>query len=194
MNQNRKEELLTRWMDGVLTDAEQVELAPYLAAHPELEAEREGIQRMRGEIRRVIPASEDPPYPDFFNAHLERLISEDRGAVVEEPRPANGLWRMLSLWLAPAAAAAVVLAFLAGMQLGHARDGGGPAVADAMAPAVYSPIATVQAAALQDESFGGTVIVLEGLDAIPNSVDLFQTAEQSAASELYMISTGGETF
>lgn len=193
MNEQRREELLTRWMDGVLTDVEQEELAPYLSKHPEMDAEREGFLRLRREIQTAIPASEEPPYPDFFNTHLERLIAEERGAVVEEPKPANGLWRMLSLWLAPAAAA-VVLAFLAGMQLGNSRDGGELMVAGPVAPAVYSPIATVQAEAMQDESFGGTVIVLEGLEAIPNSVDLFQTADQADASDLYMISTGGTTF
>ncbi len=194
MNQNRREELLIRWMDGVLTDTERDELAPFLAEHPELDEERTGFLRMRGEIRSVIPVSEEPPYPEFFNTHLERLISEERGAVVEEPKPASGLWRMLSWWLAPAAAAAVVLAFLAGMQMGTSHDGEGLGIAGTIAPAVYSPVASVKASAMLDESFGGTVIVMEGLEEIPKSVDLFQTADQTSASDVYMISTGGQTF
>lgn len=181
-------------MDGVLTEAEQSELAPHLAGHPELEAAREGFLRMRGEIRRAIPASEEPSYPEFFNTHLERLIIGERGAVVEGPKPESGVRRLLSLWLMPAAAAAVVLAFLAGMQLGHTRDGGDAVVAEPASPAVYSPVATVQAEAMQDESVGGTVIVLEGLEAIPSSVDLFQTADRTDVSDLYMITTGGTTF
>lgn len=186
--------MLTRWMDGVLTDAERDELAPFLAAHPELAEEHEGFLRMRGEIQSVLPASEEPPYPDFFNTHLERLISEERGAVLEKAAPASGVWRMVRWWLAPAAVAAVVLAFMAGMQMGTSRDGGGPVVVVASTPAVYSPIVSVQAEAMRDESFGGTVIVLEGLDDIPSSVDLFQTADQTEAADLYMISTGGRTF
>ena len=86
------------------------------------------------------------------------------------------------------------LAFLAGMQLGNARDGGRLVEAGPAAPAVYSPIASVQAEAMREESLDGMVIVMEGLDDIPSSVDLFQTAEQTDASDLYTISTGGVTF
>ena len=194
MNKDRREELLTRWMDGVLTDAEQAEFAPYLGDHPELEEERQGFLQMRGEIQSVIPASEEPPYPEFFNTHLERLIVEERGAVVEEAKPPGNVWRMLSWCLAPAAAAAVVLAFLAGMRMAPEANLTAGIDAGAVTPAVYSPVAAVEASALRDDSFGGTVIVLEGLDEIPSSVDLFQTADQADTSDLYMISTGGQTF
>ena len=190
MNENRKEELLTRWMDGVLSAAEQSEWEPYLAEHPELEAEREAFQTLRAELRAAVPASVEPPYPDFFNTHLERLIRESRSALGEEAKPAPGVWRMLSWWLAPAAAAALVLAFLLGMQLGGPQDGGVVVSAGVSVPAVYSPIASVEAEAVTDKSFGGTVIGLEGLDAIPNSVDLFQAATPGRAPEAYYISTG----
>ena len=78
MNEKRKEELLIRWMDGGMTGAERLELEPYLASHPELEAEREAFLTMRNELRAAVPASVEPPYPDFFNAHLERLIRESQ--------------------------------------------------------------------------------------------------------------------
>ena len=190
MNENRKEELLTRWMDGVLSEAEQSEWEPYLAKHPGLEAERETFQALRAEVRAAVPASVDPPYPDFFNTHLERLIRESRSALGEEAKPAPGVWQLLSWWLAPAAAAALVLAFLLGMRLGGPQDVGVVAAAGVSVPAVYSPITSVQAEAVTDETIGGTVIVLRGLDAIPNSVDLFQASTPGRAPEAYYISTG----
>ena len=190
MDENRKEELLTRWIDGVLSEAEQREWESYLAGHPELETEREAFQTVRAELRAAVPAKVEPPYPDFFNAHLERLIRESRSAVGEEAKPAPGVWRMLSWWLAPAAAAALVLAFFLGMQIGGPQDGGLEASVGGSVPAVYSPIASVEAAAVTDKSFGGTVIVLEGLDAIPSSVDLFQASTPGRAPGAYYISTG----
>ena len=96
---------------------------------------------------------------------------------------------MLSWWLAPAALAAVVLAFLLGMRFGGPHEGPVLVSTGVAAPAVYSPLASVHARALQDETFGGTVIVLEGLDEIPNSVDLFQASAPGRAPERYYIST-----
>lgn len=190
MDEIRKQELLTRWMDGVLTDEERKEFGPYLAERPELERERDAFIAMRTELRAAMPASVEPPYPDFFNTHLERLIRESRSAIGAEAKPASGVWRMLSWWLAPAAAGAVVLAFFAGMRLGGPGDGAVMASAGTLIPAVYSPIASVHVEAMQDDTVGATVIVLDGLEEIPDSVDLFQASVPGQAPEGYYISTG----
>lgn len=181
MDENRKEELLTLWMDGGLSSAEGEELAPYLAKHPELEAEREEYVRLRDELRSVLPDHVEPPYPDFFNTHLMRQIREEerveRAPVAAE---ASGMWKWMQLWLAPAAAVAVVMAFLAGKEMGDTQ-GGAVAVNPAggssaeMAPGVYSAISSVDVTTWEDLDAGATVIVLNGLEDIPSSVDLLKT-------------------
>ncbi|NNC88802.1 MAG: hypothetical protein HKN82_10130 [Akkermansiaceae bacterium] len=190
MKPDRKEELLTRWLDDVLTGEERAEMEPLLKEHPEWEREREEFLQMRATLRAEIPAEEEPPYPDFFNAHLERLVRERRGAVAPSGDERPGFWATLRWWLAPAAAGAMLLAFLAGMQI---RDPGseGPPLAANIMPAVYTytPVASVKATTMEDASLGGTVIVLDGLEAIPDSVDLFQTAGYSPRDRSVFIST-----
>ena len=100
MNQNRKEELLTRWIDDALSDAEQGELEALLAEHPDLGRERDDYLRLRDEMQSAMPSSVEPPYPDFFNAHLERLV---KNATREKSLPARGsssLRRLFGWWLA----------------------------------------------------------------------------------------------
>lgn len=179
MDQNRKEELLSLWMDDALDEEARQELDSHLAKNPGLEREREEYLRLRDELRAVLPAHVEPPYPDFFNTHLERLIREEEAAEVAQVGRANtkGLWPRMRLWLAPgmAAAVAVVVAFLAGMRVGAPAGGELVVRSASMVPAVYSPISTVNVRAWEDQEVGVTVIVLDGLEEIPSSVDLLQT-------------------
>ena len=176
MDQNRKEELLTLWMDDGLSPEERRELEPYLAKHSELEGEREEYLRLRDELRSVLPAHVEPPYPEFFNTHLMRQIREEESrAAAPAGGSAPGVWNWMRLWLVPAAAAAVVAAFLAGKQMGGSSDGPLAAVPAAESTAVYSSIASVDVRTWEDHDVGVTVIVLDGLAEIPSSVDLLKT-------------------
>ena len=114
MKNDRKEELLTRWMDDGLSDEELRELEPFLAEHPELYEEKTDYARLRQELQAAIPAEVEPPFPDFFNSRLERMVREEgRGASKTDSRRGEGSFnRIWLLWMAPAATAAVVVAFL----------------------------------------------------------------------------------
>ena len=62
MNKDRKEELLTRWMDDALSEEELRELEPVLAEHPELHEEREHLAtpestRVEGLLIHIICAA-----------------------------------------------------------------------------------------------------------------------------------------
>jgi anti-sigma factor RsiW len=177
MDQNRKEELLTLWMDEALSPDDRRELEPYLVEHPELEAEREEYLRLRNELRSVLSAEVEPPYPDFFNTHLMRQIrEEERQERVVERAAAAGMWGWLKPWLAPAAAAAVVASFIAGKEFGGTKENAVAVVPTAeVAPVVYSSLSTVDVRTWESPDEGVTVIVLEGLDEIPSSVDLMKT-------------------
>ena len=79
-------------MDGTLSAEEHGELEPFLQKHPELEGEREEYLRLREELRSVLPAEVEPPYPEFFNTHLMRQIREgEREEAVAEKPAAPGL-------------------------------------------------------------------------------------------------------
>lgn len=163
MNQNRKEELLTRWIDDALAEDERRELEELLAAEPGLNHLKDDFLELRGRLREAIPAATEPPYPDFFNSHLERHLESLRQGGGEPSRSGSPLLsRLWSWWLAPAAAASLVVAFLAGM---YSQPGSVPPPL-AEATAAYSPLANVTAEAVQDESLDATVIVLSGLEEL----------------------------
>ena len=56
MKNDRKEELLTRWMDDGLSDEELRELEPVLDESPELHQERADYIRLREDLRAAMPA------------------------------------------------------------------------------------------------------------------------------------------
>lgn len=160
MNDDRKEELLTRWMDDALSAEEVRELEPVLADHPELNEERAEYIKLRDELRASIPAEVEPPYPDFFNTHLERLVREARQDEGEKKNAASGLGRLWLWWMAPAATAAVVMAFLLGMKNAPSPTPAG--LVNATSSEIYSPLTTVKTREVLDDD--ATLIVVEGLD------------------------------
>jgi len=162
MKTDRKEELLTRWMDDGLSDEELRELEPVLTEHPELHEERADYARLREELRTAVPSEIEPPFPDFFNSHLERLVREE-GRGVDKTRQSEGAFNRLWIWwMAPAAAAAVVMAFLLGMKSAQPANHGG--MVDAAAGSeVYSPLAEVSTEVILDRESDSTLLVVEGL-------------------------------
>ena len=164
MKNDRKEELLTRWMDDGLSDEELRELEPVLTEHPELYEERADYARLREELQAAIPAEVEPPFPDFFNSRLERMVREEgRGASKADSLRGEGVFNRIWLWwMAPAATAAVVAAFLLGMKSAQPASQGG--VVDAAAGSeVYSPLASVSTEVILDRESDSTLLVVEGL-------------------------------
>ena len=162
MKTDRKEELLTRWMDDGLSDEELRELEPVLTEHPELHEERADYARLREELRTAVSSEIEPPFPDFFNSHLERLVREE-GRGGDKTRRSEGAFNRLWIWwMAPAAAAAVVMAFLLGMKSAQPVNQGG--MVDAAAGSgVYSPFAEVSTEVILDRESDSTLLVVEGL-------------------------------
>jgi len=166
MNRNRKEELLTRWMDDALGEEELRELQPIIEAHPELEREREEYARIRAGMREVMPPDREPPYPEFFNSHLECKVREAMRSAAKPGWRGISWGRLVGWWLAPAATAAVVIAFLAGMKVGRPAAMPGAASLKPVPPTVYSPMGGVRAEAHLDDELDATVIVLSGLEEL----------------------------
>lgn len=191
MNEQRKEELLTRWLDDALTDEEVREFEPVLAEHPEWRAERESYRKLRSELVATIPAEVEPPYPDFFNVHLQRLVENASRRDRDPSRSTLGLGRLWTWWLAPAAAAAVVAAFILGMNSAPMQP---PGVVDAQGSEVYSPLSNVSTEVIQhDEALGATLIVVEGLDELSDD-DLVVGDGSLGGQHGYYVVTHGEVY
>ncbi len=181
MNTNPDETKLALWLDDELTGAELSEMDAWAAAIPEQLAAREELRSYRKTLAATLPASEEPPYPDFFLSRVNQGI-RDLQIPEKSPAPSPSAVPFWKAWLMPiAACAGMVLAF------GIGRQGGGTsqplAVVPAVQPVVYTPEEGVDAEWFASTGAGATVIVLQGVSAIPDSTDFSETVYVPTARE-----------
>jgi hypothetical protein len=172
MNTNPDETRLALWLDDELTGAELAEMEAWAAARPEQLAAREELRSFRQMMAANLPASEEPPYPDFFLSRVNQGIRDlQRAEAAPQPAAPVPFWKS---WLIPVAACAgMVLAFGVGKRSGDAS--GSLTVVPSVSPVVYTPEEGVDAEWFSSASAGANVIVLQGVTAIPDSTDFSET-------------------
>lgn len=183
------ENTLNRWLRGELEGEELRKVDAWADDHAgDLDSEFKcGIGwealGLGTEFTNAVPASVEPPYPDFFNHKLQQTIEADEleqakqaeqsvAPVVTpvEAEPGISLWVKLRWMLMPTAVAAGV-AFYAGSQMTQIHPDT-PALEDAFVAyeRVYVPDSEV--AASFSETDRATEIVLEGLHPISDELDI----------------------
>lgn len=174
MNTNPDETTLGLWLDDELIGADQAAVEAWAAARPDQLAAREEVRRWRATISAVIPATQEPPYPDFFNSKVLQAIRE------QTPQPAHpaskpAFWKT---WLMPmAACAGMALTFWVGTKATSPPDydvAGAPK-AIPVDPVVYTPENGVNAEFFASKEASATVVVLNGVTAIPDATDFSAT-------------------
>lgn len=181
MNQERKEELIVRSMDNVtLSVEEQKELQQFLEAEPELKAMQEGYPSVLAGLQAMYEQQQDVPYGDFFQTKLAQAI-RDSEAEELPVKKASMTWKdAFRWWLAPVAVGAMAVAFLAGTRVGKAPVENRLVVAQAQSrPLVYTPEGGVTSTIVNADAQGTSVIVLDGLQPIPDSYDLLAVRKVS---------------
>ena len=189
MNTTPDEALLALWLDDELTGEELAAVEAWAAGQPAQLAAREEIRRWRATVANAIPASEEPPYPDFFNTRILQAIGQSE---VRKPEARVPFWKS---WLVPAAAfAGMALAFWVGTQSGgRVFDvAGAPRAIPVAEPLLYAPESGVDAELVSGPKAGATVIVLNGVAAIPDSTDFSHTAYLPGEREIDSTAEGGE--
>lgn len=174
MNTNPDEAALALWLDDELTGEQLAAVEAWAAGQPEQLSAREDIRRWRATMAAAIPASEEPPFPEFFNSRVLQAIRE------QQPKAAAAVKRPFSWnsWLMPmAACAGMVMAFWIGKKSRYATD---YEVANApraipVEPLVYTPESGVKAEWFSSAKASATVIVLNGVTAIPDAMDFSET-------------------
>lgn len=186
MNINPDETLLALWLEDELQGAELAAFEASIAGRRDLHAAREDARRWREMMATAMPASEGLPYPDFFNHRVLRSIREAEARPAAVSKTAGGIsWRS---WFMPlAACAGMVLAFW----LGGKRAGGmaeidvtGAPRAIPVDPALYTPESGVSAEWFASKEASATVIVLNGVDAIPDATDFSETVHLKRQREI----------
>jgi len=168
MNMTPDETMLALWLDDELEGEQLSAMDAWARTQPAQLAAREEVRQWRATLQAAMPASVEPPFPDFFNSRIEKSIRElDAPARVPAAAAAARPW--WSSWLLPVSAVAgMVFTFWMGAQTAGLRSSG--------PPSVYTPQSGVDAEWFASAPADATVIVLEGVDAIPDSLDFNGTA------------------
>jgi hypothetical protein len=167
-----------RWLDDDLSAGEEKDYEKMRSELASELQERDKVREMKRMLRENVARHVEPPYGEFFNARIRSQIHQQEHA--GSGRGSHWAdWRKQA-WMAAAACFAMVISFWTGTRM---RDPS-PAITEVSvegAPKaipvdllVYSPVIGVEAEHFS--SANGTVIVLNGVPAIPDSVDFHSTA------------------
>ena len=179
MNTNHDEHRLAWWLDDELQGEEFAAAEAWFGNDPDSLAAREETRRWRAMIAGAIPADQEPPYAEFFNGRIARAIREP----ASEPMPVTDRRVSWNAVLFPlAACAGMVFTFLLGVKTSDHRpdlveiDVSGAPKAILVDRILYTPESGVKAEWFTSLDASATVIVLDGVDAIPDSMDFSATA------------------
>lgn len=174
MNMKPDETTLALWLDDELTGADLASVEAWAATQPEQLAARKEIRHWREMVTSNVAASVEPPYPDFFNSRILQSIRE-QAPVPAGPEKKPILWKS---WFMPiAACAGMALTFWAGMKTQAVPEMKVAAAPRSIPvdPVLYTPESGVDAEYFSSSEAAATVIVLNGISAIPDTVDFSET-------------------
>ena len=168
------EDLLTRWIDGQLTPEEAARVEQHLATDPQFLRDKQGAVHVRSLLRTHLPASVEPPSPEFFTSSVMEEIRREVPAARSAPAKRESAWRawLRTPWFAPVASAAVVaLAFILFWRPNRIN----PSV-DLLAQA-YTPDPSITATVYVSEEAEATVIDLQNATVPDNqNIEAFDVA------------------
>ena len=157
---------IVRFLDSEMDVAEKSAFEASLAADPELRAEIESLAQLGDTLRKSMPEGRAVPHADFFNSQIQVRIAQeqmDRAREFRTPAASSGwLGWLRTPWFAAAATAVVALvAFAAWENRGVSVSG------SSLVLSTYVPNPNVQARAFHDDGANATVLLLDGLAAVP---------------------------
>ncbi len=186
MNTNPDETKLAMWLDDELKGEELAAFEAWVADHPEHLAAREESRRWRGFIGGSMPAAEEPPYGELFNGRVLRAIRTRPGEIPENVISPRFRWNSALMPLA--ACAGMAFAFLLGARSQRPAipdiDVAGAPKAIPVEPILYTPERGVRAEWVHSIGAAATVIVLNGVDAIPDETDFSKTVFFETGNEI----------
>ena len=183
MNTNPDEATLALWLDDELTGSELATVEAWAVDQPGQLAARSEIRQWRATVAAAMPASKEPPYPDFFNCRIMQAI-QAQAPLADSATKKPFSW---ASWFMPlAACAGMALAFVIGKksQTASSYDVAGAPRAIPVEPVIYTPENGVNAEWFTSSKASATVIVLSGVTAIPDTTDFSHTASVPLPREI----------
>ncbi len=165
MKHPSEEHDLIRWIDGEMNETERTSFEERFKDDPVLATEAQKMRALSASLRAHLPAEMRVPHADYFNTQIEVRITQmalDDARAQKVTTSWSALLQSLRQpWFALAGTAALaVLGFLVlGPDTGDASE--------SMILSSYTPNTNVQARTYHDAGADATVLLLDGLDAVP---------------------------
>jgi hypothetical protein len=167
MNTSPDNQSLFLWLEDELTSTEQPMVDAWCASQPEWLAKRDAVRSWKASLPTVMAAGLEPPYPDFFQSKLMHAIQQQPDVSADVPaKTATARW-WSRLWVPVTALSAMVLCFFGGMQVSKKST-------RIYSMVIYTPELGVKAEYFQSSPAEGSVIVLNGVSALPDSFEVPQ--------------------
>lgn len=158
MNTNPDDHTLLLWLEDELPNAERALVDAWAADQPMWLARREASRRWRVQMAHTMTHSMEIAQGEFFQARLMRAIATSSAGAVLSSSPI-AFWRK---WVLPlSVAAAMVFGFVGGTQWKSRPH-------RAKTLVTYTPEEGVKAEFFETSPAEGTVIVLSGVQALPD--------------------------
>lgn len=167
MKQPSEDHDLIRWLDGEMTAAESAAFEERLKQDPVLAKDAQELRALSAGIRAHLPATMEVPHADFFNSQIQVRIAQLESEEARAKAPAPSALRALFQWLRQpwlTAAGAVALAVVSFVML---RPGVEGSASESSILSSYTPNSSVHARTFHDTDADATVLMLDGLDAVP---------------------------
>lgn len=173
------------WLEGELEGNALREMESWAEQNADQLEAAMGWDSLKSEIQSTVPASEEPPYADFFNERVKHQTVEEH--VETQPEAAKPtFWQRINWMLAPTALAGMTLCFYLGTKVESGESAlPTPVVASVVNEGVYTPVSGVSSEVVEMDD--ATVIVLEGLDEIPESLDIVAGESSHGVSPFMMV-------
>lgn len=184
MKTTDRTERITRWLDGAMSAQEKTAFETEMQADPALREEVASLEQIGGMIRAHAAFEKPVPQPDFFNSQIQERISGLQMA--EERRHARpgsiAAWLgwLRAPWAVAGAAALVALGLVIFIQ------GGKP---QTQVISLYIPDPAVSGSVNYNNSADATVLMLDGLKAIPDERPITGLSVHHSENDPEMAST-----
>ena len=162
----KEEELITRWIDGELDPKEKIEFEKLYDARPDfynsLRAEANASKDL---LKISFEFEKEIPYGDFFNNQIRKKIQSDDF----DSDSSSGFLLDVLAWLRSPFTWAATACFIAFVLVNPQSGVKGE---DNIIVSTYSPDPSVSIVSAEfNEKANATVIVLEGLEPVPDETD-----------------------
>lgn len=165
MKHPSEEHDLIRWIDGEMNEAESAAFEARLKDDPVLATEARQMRALSTSLRTHLPAEMKVPHADYFNTQIGVRITQ---MALDEARAkqSGNNWAAVLQWLRQPWLVAVGATALAVLSFVLVRPVAGEA-AESMILSSFTPNSHVQARTYHDNAAEATVLMLDGLDAVP---------------------------